>query len=397
MALAVNRVVKIKVRPEDFIVRERARIRYVSGGKYRIYLLTKRSWNTIDALKLVARQSQVPMSEISYAGRKDRHALTFQFISVPRHLELNVDQPNVELSFQGYSDEPVSPDLLEGNYFEITLRSIQASHRELLSQRLEEVCDHGFPNYYDDQRFGSVESADEFFAEKLILGHYRGALKLYFTTLFPGYKKEERERRLRIRQNWGKWSEVARDCRGEVETKIVQILMNGTNKKNMVRAIESIPKDELTMFLSAYQSYIWNNTLKNLLPAYCTELYERPGKIMTYLFYRRLPPESFRELRAMNIPTVSARLPGVPPQVRAALLKVLEERKVELSWFNLRDIRKCFFGSFLRPAIVIPENLYSGKFEPDELYPGYFKLRVKFFLPAGSFATMLIKALTIGG
>jgi tRNA pseudouridine13 synthase len=63
--------------------------------------------------------------------------------------------------------------------------------------------------------------------------------------------------------------------------------------------------------------------------------------------------------------------------------------------FNQRDVRKVFFKSFYRPAIIVPENFEIADLEEDDLYPGYRKLEMNLALPPGSFATMLVKGLTV--
>ena len=69
-----------------------------NDGKYRIYLLEKRHWNTMDALLAIARQNKMAMASIGYGGRKDRHAITYQYISVPKRYDLSFDMPNVKLA-----------------------------------------------------------------------------------------------------------------------------------------------------------------------------------------------------------------------------------------------------------------------------------------------------------
>ena len=64
-------------------------------GAYRIYQLEKRHWNTMDALLAIARQNKMPMAKIGYGGRKDRHAVTYQYISVPRQYDLSFNMSNI--------------------------------------------------------------------------------------------------------------------------------------------------------------------------------------------------------------------------------------------------------------------------------------------------------------
>lgn len=116
---------KIKVLPEDFVVREKLKIEIKPSGKYKIYLLTKRHWNTVDALRFISKENKIPLEKIGCAGRKDRHALTFQYISVPREYTINFNKENVKAQFIGYSDDFVSPLILEGNFFEITIRKLK--------------------------------------------------------------------------------------------------------------------------------------------------------------------------------------------------------------------------------------------------------------------------------
>ncbi|KXG78364.1 tRNA pseudouridine synthase D [Fervidicola ferrireducens] len=386
---------KIKVKPEDFIVKELADIKYSSDGPYRIYLLEKRHWNTMDALKFISRENKVPLSKIGSGGRKDRHALTSQYISVPKKYELKFERPNVKLTFLGFADDFVSPAILEGNYFEITLRKLKPEEEEKIKERLPEVERFGYPNFFDDQRFGSVENPQEFLAERIIKKHYSGALKLYFTVIHPEDSKKEKERKMEIDRLWGNWEAILPLCRTSVEKEIVKILIENSGKKGLLAALNAIPKEELSMFFSAYQSFLWNLTLKKLLPNYVSEFFEVKGKIMDYYFYRTIPDGSLKCLRKMEIPTVSSRIPECLPEVKKAIDEVLAERGVKPSDFNLKKIRKSFFKSFMRPAIVFPEGLYVGPFEEDDLYPGYKKVTLKFTLPPGSFATMMVKSLGV--
>lgn len=386
---------KIKVTPEDFIVRELIDIKYTSGGSYRIYKLKKRHWNTMDALLNIARENHIPMAIIGCGGRKDRHAVTYQYISVPRDHELKFEQPNVELTFQGFADDYVSPAILKGNYFELVLRKIKPKEKGAINERLQQINKYGFPNYFDDQRFGSIQNPEEILAERIIKKQYNGALKLYFTAIHPEDKKQEKERKKKIMELWGNFREILPLCRTKAEREIMEILSAGKSKHDMAKALNAIPKESLSMYFSAYQSFLWNKALELLITSHAEDIFEVKGKIMDYYFYKSITPENLKALGKMEIPTVSYKIPRTTPEVDNAVRKVLAERELKPSDFNLRKIRKSFFKSFLRPAIIFPENLYAGDFEEDDFYPGFLKFKLKFALPPGSFATMLVKAIGI--
>lgn len=387
-------ILKIKVTPEDFIVKELIDLKLQPDGAYRIYLLEKRHWNTVDALLAIARQNKMPMAKIGYGGRKDRHAVTYQYISVPKEYDLSFHMSNIKLSFLGFADDFVSAALLKGNHFHITIRKIPINQKESIKQRISEISRYGFPNFFDDQRFGSVANPQEFLAERIIRKHYKGALKLYFTTIFPVDKRAEKQRKRNIEKLWGDWQAVAPLCKTKAERDIIKILLKGESKNQLVKAINAIPKEELSMHFSAYQSFLWNLSLEEVLLKRIQEPFKVKGKIMDYVFYKALDEEAFIKLKDTSIPTVSYKIPA-SPDIAQIVRDVLAKRELKPSDFNLTKIRKSFFKSFLRPAIIFPiwQNTSTALFEEDDIYPGFLKLQIKFTLPSGSFATMLIKGL----
>jgi len=390
---------KIKVTPEDFIVKELINLEIKSDGPYRIYLLEKRHWNTMDALLLIARQNKMPMAKIGYGGRKDRHAVTYQYISVPRQYDISINMSNINLSFQGFADDFISSTILKGNYFELTLRKIPAEHKSFIERRLDHMRMYGFPNYFDDQRFGSIVDPAEILAERILKKHYKGALKLYFTNIYPSDRQKEKERKKSIENMWGNWDLIEPLCHTAAERDIIGILKKGESKQQLVKAINAIPKEQLSMHFSAYQSFLWNQCLEHILLENIENPLKVKGKIMDYYFYQTLDEDVFDMLKNLYIPTVSYK---IPQDIKTSEIveQILEKRGLKPSDFNMTKIRKSFFKSFPRPAIIIPEyegdkgTVLLSPFEEDDIYPGYLKLKLKFTLPPGSFATMLVKSLS---
>lgn len=71
-----------KLVPEDFQVNEFFAGDFSGSGEHIILKIEKRGITTEDLIKSLARLINKPTKLISYAGLKDRHALTTQFISV---------------------------------------------------------------------------------------------------------------------------------------------------------------------------------------------------------------------------------------------------------------------------------------------------------------------------
>lgn len=189
--------IKIKSRPDDFIVREVLEIpENEPDGPYALYTLWKRGWNTTDLLKRLSREMNIPYSRFSYGGRKDRHASTTQHITIYRGPVLDLKHEDYSLKFIRMLSRPMSPQMIRANHFRITIRGLDGKDAEEAGKQAEDAVRDGLPNYFDDQRFGSFDRFQGFLAEKIIKEEYNGALKIYFTAFDPDDGREEKEKKI---------------------------------------------------------------------------------------------------------------------------------------------------------------------------------------------------------
>ncbi|MGC8795772.1 tRNA pseudouridine(13) synthase TruD [Thermodesulfovibrio sp.] len=381
---------KIKVKPEDFIVKEISSIPLKEEGPYNVFILKKIGWNTFDLLKKIARKLKIPLDNISYGGKKDRHGITEQFITIknlPRKIDLKED--HFELKHVGFSDQPMTPLLIDYNVFKLTVRAISEKMIDLIIPRIEKVKTQGFINYFDDQRFGSYDPDQGFIAEKIVKGHYNGALKIYLTHIYPEDKKLAKERKRKIFENWGNWS----ICLSLAKTKFEKFTFTYLKEhpKDYILPLQKIPKEEMSMFFAAYQSFIWNETvrrlIKRLLPP--ENLLYHKGIAGKYIFFDEIDDKNFEYFKNLEIPLASSKTEISDTVVKEIYNEILSERQIRPAQFNLKKIRQSFFKSVLRVVLVIPKIQY--KIEDDEVYQGKKKLILGFILPRGSYATMVIK------
>jgi len=382
---------KIKVKPEDFYVKEIVSLPIKDKGQYGVFILKKRGWNTVDILRRIGKTLGIPLTNISYGGKKDRHAFTEQFITIKNiKKKILVKDVNYSLQLLGFSEEPMDPRHIIGNEFKITIRSISKEAEEFLYIQLQSIEKYGFINYFDDQRFGSFDPKQGFIGEKIIKGHYNGALKIYLTHIYPEDKKEARERKNFLFENWGNWQK----CLSVAKTQMEKLSFNHLieNPKDYLTILKKIPKEEMSMFFSAYQSYLWNETARSLLLTLLSEeeIIVHKGIVGDYIFFNEIDKEKSNYLMKLQIPTASSKL-KMPDEITEKIYNnLLQERKVKHSMFNLKKIRQAFFKSIERDVIVKPE-LFKYTIEDDEVYENRRKMTISFFLPRGSYATMLIK------
>ncbi len=152
-----NAAGKIRQCPDDFFVDEDLGFEPDGDGHHVLLRIEKRGTNTQWLVKQLARYAELPVMEIGYAGLKDRHAVTRQWLSV--HLA------GRDLDWQGFNSEQWSvlsvarhrrklrPGFLKGNKFRIVVRELSGDF-EGLSEKLSRLQQRGVANYFGEQRFG---------------------------------------------------------------------------------------------------------------------------------------------------------------------------------------------------------------------------------------------------
>ena len=176
----------IRQRPEDFIVDEISAIAPDGEGEHVLLKIRKRNANTEWLAKQLARLASVAAKDVSYAGLKDRQALTTQWFSVrlagkaePDWRELNGDE--FEVLEVHRHQRKLRRGALKGNHFELHIREL-ASDPRTLESRLEKIKAQGVPNYFGEQRFGidgaNLEKAQAMFEGRRIKSRHQRSLYL---------------------------------------------------------------------------------------------------------------------------------------------------------------------------------------------------------------------------
>lgn len=383
--------VKIKSLPEDFVVEEEATLPLKKKGAFSVYLLKKNNRNTLELLLELSKKTGIPLPHFSYGGRKDRHALTSQFISIRSRKIAFVSDENHSLEFLGFMDRPMGPDLIKGNNFQISLRALTPLAIDAALKELEYVNVAGFPNYFDDQRFGSFDPRQGFLAEKLLKEEFNGALKIYLTSITSTDKAPDRQRKEYFFKHW----KDKRACRQasvtDYEKKIFDSLILDSNA--VVFLLRQIPKYRMSNYFSAYQSYIWNEVVRRVIAKKISiGLKKYPGAAGDYVFFGNIGSFEREYLDSLVIPTIPVRNSLEDVSVDCIIREVFLSRQIKNSMFNKLKIRQVFFKSVPRSVIVKPDKL-TFYVAQDELSRDKKKLVLNFFLARGSFATMLIKRL----
>lgn len=287
------------------------------------FVLYKENVDTGTAARDIAYAARLPPkgkggASMGYAGMKDKRGITSQFCTIYRKtpetiLTLNSrDNKSNAKRFGGgntrsggssiikvgnfeYVDKDIRLGELSGNRFDIVLRNVcidseqfksegkldEKAHisktREYLITSCNAMKENGFINYFGMQRFGKFHDTHEV-GIAVLKGCFEKACDIILRV-----KDSEDEKHLKVRKEWeSRFDNVnmnneddvrsaEKNCARSVMKKLGRFMtcessiVNGLsrNPRDYKRAFQCIPKNLRSMFLHAYQSYLWNKVVSD--------------------------------------------------------------------------------------------------------------------------------------
>ena len=297
--------------PEDFIVKEVIDNKFFSKysrqnkvkileGKNSLVLVKKRNMTTHQAIKIISEKYGIKKSEVSYAGLKDKFAVTEQYMTIKKYIE-GFKEKNIETRVVGKTDRTLGVGDLIENHFEITLHNCK--NIQNIPTILKEIHEKGIPNYFGLQRFSTNN-------------HIIGKLL----------------------------------AKRKFDKALSTINKNYTRKYNK---IENIEKNKLKFFINAYQSYIFNETLNELIR---------------------------RKKKVREIPIIGSETKRIPVFMK----KILDKEGIYLKDFEIKELSISCRGG-IRKTFINPEIKYKINKKDVTFY---------FSLPKGSYATIVMKEIS---
>ena len=151
----------VKANPEDFVVIEDLGYRPDGDGEQVLVRIRKNGCNTRFVAEALAKFAKIHPRDVSFAGMKDRHAVTEQWFCLrvpgketPDFTAFQLE--GCEVLESARHRRKLRTGALQGNAFTLVLRQI--SDREAVEQRLQQLALQGFPNYFGEQRFGHANN-----------------------------------------------------------------------------------------------------------------------------------------------------------------------------------------------------------------------------------------------
>jgi len=256
---------KLRTTPIDFIVQEVSE--YPSrkeDGKYAIACVTVVNWETNLLVRELSKRLHVSRRRISFAGTKDKRAKTsrlMSFYNVPVDVLSKVKIEDVEIEDIYRSDKAVNIGGLIGNIFNITIRNVDG---DAIKDQVTDTCSFiekngGFPNFFGIQRFGIVRPITHVVGKNIVADDFEKAVMSYIANPL-----DDDEETYKLRENLQKTYDFSEALKTypfhlNFEKAILNKLV--VNSEDFVAALKELPKNLLTMFIYAYQSYLFNKII----------------------------------------------------------------------------------------------------------------------------------------
>ncbi len=325
---------KIKAQNSDFRVAEVSLLPNLESSlkKYSYLILKKSNHTTFDALEKIAEFYNLGFSDVIAEGLKDEDGITQQLISVNKKVtktslkEFNQKYAGninnfIEIELKGFGAEPLRAKSLHGNTFTVIVRNLNREEAEKIIAYGQKCHFFPFINYYDNQRFG------------LPGGPY--------TTHLIG--------KAIIEERWDEAFEFLKTSGNEIP-----------KDKTGKDAFLAINPSRVGFYISAYNSYLWNNAVSDYI--------KEQG-----------------HSKATDFPGIGELYLPVSMDITLPIGGLLTKGfRFDRETFSVteRNIHRNVFSS---------TAVYAEHLTEDELYNNKYRVTLSFFLHTGSYATMIVK------
>ena len=146
-----------KQSPRDFVVEEIPLYEFSGEGEHLVLFVRKKNLSTLELVSAIAKYLGIKNKEIGYAGLKDKHAMTKQYISLHKKYEEALEtfnHENVKILSKTYHNNKIRIGHLTGNRFYIKVKKVNPTSASKIDEALKAIKNDGMPNFFGYQRFG---------------------------------------------------------------------------------------------------------------------------------------------------------------------------------------------------------------------------------------------------
>jgi tRNA pseudouridine13 synthase len=376
----------IKAKNEDFKVVELLSesiskdISKLPDRSYRFPLLLLNK-NGLDSNHAIMEIFNELGTRIRVLGIKDAKAVTMQYATCDSNKYKEGRTRHTTLSLAGYTKYSIKKSHIMGNQFEICITN---PSRTDLSDFITEMGN--IPNYYGLQRFGSERLVTHLVGREIVRRNFHKAVEIFlcYTTEYDTQFSKELREKCRDPKNYRLVLKMIPKGM-DLERNLLRSLANG---KDYIGALRSIPINIRRLFIHAYQAFIFNKCLSDMMRngesiTKCTEkdfCFRLENRLTLGKLMRCQDKNSTELVPAMHLPGYSFK--STDGRFESKICVLLKEENITPKDFYLKEMQELSVeGGFRQLPLMVNDFSYSGN------------LLVNFKIPVGSYATILLREL----
>ncbi|RDU64833.1 tRNA pseudouridine(13) synthase TruD [Helicobacter sp. MIT 14-3879] len=142
---------------KNFVVEEIPLYNFSGSGEHLILKVRKKNISTNEMLNIFSKNLNIKRNEIGYAGLKDKHSLSIQYISINKKFTKNIEKldiENIKILDSTYHNNKLKLGHLSGNKFYIRIKKLNFVDANKIQEVCKIISQNGMPNYFGIQRFG---------------------------------------------------------------------------------------------------------------------------------------------------------------------------------------------------------------------------------------------------
>ncbi|XP_062931929.1 pseudouridylate synthase PUS7L [Cynocephalus volans] len=255
---------------------------------YTAFTLRKENMEMFEAIGFLAIKLGVIPSDFSYAGLKDKKAITYQAMVVRKvtperlkNIEKEIEKKRMNVFNIRSVDDSLRLGQLKGNHFDVVIRNLKnqindsANLRERILEAIENVKNKGFLNYYGPQRFGKGRKVHtDQIGLALLKSDMVKAIKLFLTP-------EDLDDAVNRAKKYFLQTEDAKgtlslmpEFRVREKALLESLHRFGMTEEGCIQAWFSFPHSMRIFYAHAYSSKVWNEAVSYRLATYGSRVVE---------------------------------------------------------------------------------------------------------------------------
>lgn len=333
----------------DFVVEEVPLYEFSGSGEHLVLKIRKKDMTTWQLVQKISEATGSKTRDIGYAGLKDKDGVTTQYISIYKKYEdrINfIEDKQVKILQTFYHNNKIRIGHLKGNNFYIRFKKVSKVDAIKIENVIKIIQDEGMPNYFGYQRFG-LEGDNYLIGKDILFG-----------------KKQLKNRKKRD------------FFISAYQSHIFNLWLS--KRVELSKMFESFNLKELKNL------FIYNETLLKDIKNQPTFFKILPGDILHHYPYGKAfecldTKEESKRFEQKDI-TVTGILPGKKTKLASEEAGIIEKDFTG----ECEEVIHKMQGS-RRFAWIFPE-IFEQRYKKEE---AWFELG--FFLPKGSYATVLVE------